>query len=229
MYLRTLPHIFAISTVALLLSVGSSAAVTIVQDNFNDANITMNGSNPSGWTTSGYVTTINYGGDSSRDDVAAMRGSSNAGTASPDAWIQFTYSTLNYINLSIHFDWKGHDAETGDIMRVQWKPTSSGTWLNLGSALDLSEDYWHNNVTRNLPTSGPNDADNLASIDIRFLIEVNHESDWGKIDNFKLKGDLSPPPNTDVPIPGALPLFASGIGALGYLGWRRRRKQAQAV
>jgi hypothetical protein len=31
----------------------------------------------------------------------------------------------------------------------------------------------------------------------------------------------APPPGT--PIPGALPLFATGLGALGALGWRRKR------
>jgi len=31
-----------------------------------------------------------------------------------------------------------------------------------------------------------------------------------------------------VPLPAALPLFATGVGALGLLGWRRKRK-AQAV
>jgi hypothetical protein len=30
------------------------------------------------------------------------------------------------------------------------------------------------------------------------------------------------------PVPAALPLFATGLGALGLLGWRRKRK-AQAV
>ena len=31
-----------------------------------------------------------------------------------------------------------------------------------------------------------------------------------------------------VPLPGALPLFATGLGALGLLGWRRKRKAASA-
>ena len=29
-----------------------------------------------------------------------------------------------------------------------------------------------------------------------------------------------------VPLPAALPLFATGLGALGLLGWRRKRKVA---
>jgi hypothetical protein len=35
-------------------------------------------------------------------------------------------------------------------------------------------------------------------------------------------------PNT-VPLPAALPLFASGLGALGLIGWRRKRKKARAT
>jgi hypothetical protein len=31
--------------------------------------------------------------------------------------------------------------------------------------------------------------------------------------------------STGTPIPGALPLFASGAGLLGFFGWRRKRKQ----
>jgi len=32
-----------------------------------------------------------------------------------------------------------------------------------------------------------------------------------------------------VPLPGALPLFATGMGLLGLLGWRKKRKNALAA
>jgi len=32
-----------------------------------------------------------------------------------------------------------------------------------------------------------------------------------------------------IPLPAAFPLFGTGLGILGFLGWRRRRKLAQAV
>ena len=39
---------------------------------------------------------------------------------------------------------------------------------------------------------------------------------------------LDAPEVSAVPLPATLPLFATGLGLLGLLGWRRRRK-AQAV
>src|SRR5262249_18316917 len=34
---------------------------------------------------------------------------------------------------------------------------------------------------------------------------------------------------SEVPLPAALPLFATGLGVLGLLGWRRKRKAAANV
>ena len=34
---------------------------------------------------------------------------------------------------------------------------------------------------------------------------------------------------TETPLPAALPLFATGLGAMGLLGWRRKRKNAATI
>ena len=36
-------------------------------------------------------------------------------------------------------------------------------------------------------------------------------------------------PPGQTPLPAAFPLFATGLGALGLLGWRRKRKGAAAI
>jgi hypothetical protein len=41
-----------------------------------------------------------------------------------------------------------------------------------------------------------------------------------------LFNNLFLPPNAETPLPAALPLFATGLGALGLLGWRRKKKAA---
>jgi hypothetical protein len=40
---------------------------------------------------------------------------------------------------------------------------------------------------------------------------------------------ISDTPPTVTPLPAALPIFAGGLGALGLLGWRRKRKRATAI
>jgi hypothetical protein len=52
---------------------------------------------------------------------------------------------------------------------------------------------------------------------------------WGNApdQSFTVNTALLAPPS-EIPAPAALPLFATGLGALGLLGWRRKRR-AQAV
>jgi hypothetical protein len=49
----------------------------------------------------------------------------------------------------------------------------------------------------------------------------------GTLAAFDIIGDITAASAT--PLPAALPLFASGLGGLGFLGWRRKKKTAIAA
>ena len=53
---------------------------------------------------------------------------------------------------------------------------------------------------------------------------ADFEFDAGAYDSFAVNSTAAA-----TPLPAALPLFAAGLGALGLLGWRRKRKSAVAV
>jgi len=60
---------------------------------------------------------------------------------------------------------------------------------------------------------------NIVGIDwCNYCVQIGLNG--GSIDN--LVFDV---PASTTPLPAAFPLFASGLGALGLLGWRRKRRQ----
>jgi hypothetical protein len=65
-----------------------------------------------------------------------------------------------------------------------------------------------------------------------FTCQLNYESGFGgSIHNI---GTIGAPGDEFIlsaatPLPAALPLFGSGLGVLGLLGWRRRRKNPAAI
>lgn len=69
------------------------------------------------------------------------------------------------------------------------------------------------------------DANNMALLLTGTIFEFSALSDNPDFYVSALSFD-NPPPVGQVPIPGALPLFAGGLGALGLLGWRRTRRHA---
>ncbi len=58
-----------------------------------------------------------------------------------------------------------------------------------------------------------------------FLVTVNQVAS-GAINWSGTESSINP---LGTPLPAAMPLFATGLGALGLLGWRRKRKNAAAV
>jgi hypothetical protein len=63
--------------------------------------------------------------------------------------------------------------------------------------------------------------------------DANLDPDWLRIGT-DIVGGATPPTfnaafsldGVETPLPAALPLFATGLGALGLLGWRRKKKAA---
>ena len=73
--------------------------------------------------------------------------------------------------------------------------------------------------------SGPCNGANVSAYSDGFFdsFGATGVNDMGILDNYS----VSTPDTT--PLPAALPLFASGLGGLGLLGWRRKRKAALAA
>lgn len=61
------------------------------------------------------------------------------------------------------------------------------------------------------------------------LVQDSATADTGTVASITLTYDLATNGVSEVPLPAALPLFASGLGALGFTGWRKRRKNAAAA
>jgi hypothetical protein len=218
------------------LSVGVASAATIYSDDFG----TTATNNPPGWTqleqSSSAVSIIVY--PSPHYGVLALSGYLNG---NPDAGAAAgIFSTPGYTNIAVSFDWLNLHTESGDKLYFSYIINPVGP---LNTALMQNEGAWTQSPLGGLDGGGTEQwhtfsaaltAGPINSIAIMFWVDLTdsprcsypsndcNSTDYFKIDNFVLSGD----PATVTPIPAALPLFASGLGALGVLGWRRKRKAA---
>ena len=75
---------------------------------------------------------------------------------------------------------------------------------------------------------GMNSDTGLGIVDLSHTATISFSTPDGIFLTSLLGGEFGDVPTSATPLPAALPLFASGLGALGLLGWRRKRK-AQAA
>jgi hypothetical protein len=61
------------------------------------------------------------------------------------------------------------------------------------------------------------------------MVDILSNINFSDIRSIRIGGVESFGSVSTVPLPGALPLFATGLGALGLLGWRRKKKAALAA
>ena len=226
-YLR----IGASATLALLLSVGGASAATLqvvggspftLQSNFNPAGW----SNPDGIGVGTSITIFN--------STNASSGGLEAVPSSGPVSLTFTYFGFEaaYTN-----DAEGAFSFGGTPMFVN-QTTPLGTSVTMPYTLTspglipflfASTGYSPTAVATNGGPINPNvelgfviDPDN-SSIAYAFFedIAINGDQDF---DDMVVKIQINA-----TPLPAALPLFAGGLGAMGLLGWRRKRKPAAIV
>jgi len=87
-----------------------------------------------------------------------------------------------------------------------------------------------NNIVFDIYFTGGTPDFNSPTLKVDFWIRDPQRKATGDLLSQELNVPVNPPqpPEFVTPLPAALPLFATGLGALGLLGWRRKRK-AQAA
>jgi hypothetical protein len=111
-------------------------------------------------------------------------------------------------------------------------PNPNGVWGNTGNFVGSSTVSFYSNGFGgfNSPNVGVDWATLLASVNLGTVITaifLDLDAGWAGTDQHLLVNNFTV--NQDVlttPLPAALPLFATGLGAVGLLGWRRKKKAA---
>ena len=116
---------------------------------------------------------------------------------------QSAVSTVGYTNIRLSYSyWPANDAESGDRLKVEWKPNSSSTWSTLANhGLDEDDPLLNGNYM--LPTTAGN-----TTIDLRFTGDTDGE--YVRVDDVKVSV-----PGASIAFDG----FESGDGDGGTGSW----------
>ena len=149
---------------------------------------------------------------------------------------------VNPGNLSLTFTYLGHEANDLDLALIfnstqlfsnqtSVNGTSTTVAFNLGSGNSLIPFKFTDTTgtDKSAPNGGPIDSGVSLGIYVTpdkqtaflFFDDKNGGNQDGDYDDLVVKVAFA-----TTPLPGALPLFASGLGVMGALNWRRKRKLA---
>ena len=229
----------AVASAILSLSVVTASAATTTLTDGDFASIAKNTISQSGSVAIGAGQCLTCGNPGGLG-LQALVGAISATPAS--ASIAFTDNALTYdpsvsgaiTSINAQYDRQVLSTAAGDTFPITFRLVAaqgSGTFatsINLGGTQNAG--VYNTLLASNLTAanfaliSGSGILDFASSGQITFGVEAilapaGNVTQRANFDNFNIT--INPNP---VPLPGALPLFATGLGALGLLGWRRKRK-----
>ena len=139
-----------------------------------------------------------------------------------------TVGTSPKPNPSIYqFEWTGGNLTIEELLGNNG---SGSIGVQVGLA---SNGLSSNNITLSSPLASVALTGNPSSAPSYVINNMNLAAGTYLLDNY-LESSIDPnyavlfAPVSSTPLPAALPLFAGGLGALGLLGWRRKRKAVAA-
>ena len=109
------------------------------------------------------------------------------------------------------------DSSSGDAVGLLTGPSTDG----LNDVLEAPIGYMPDTLLNSTSTY---DNTTLANLGVT---PGTYEWTWGSGVDQSFTLDIVAP--SAVPLPAALPLFATGLGVIGLFGWRRKRKNTAAV
>ena len=135
--------------------------------------------------------------------TANRNSSSYAGDGSSSRWAKFSITGADtYTNASS----SGVTVISPDVLEMNTGYNTVLGYIIAWSGITAADGSF-TIVSQNVGAGGPGDANRTYLIQGFELIQFDN-------------------PVSSTPLPGALPLFVSGLGALGLLGWRRKKKAA---
>jgi hypothetical protein len=243
--MRVFMPLFAI--LAIGLTTVSASATTISDGTFNNSDWSLTQFNTSGTANSSATQQTSGGNPGSYRSVTNNVTAPNGFIYSLSLYTAQSYTpaisgAISSVNFSIDYECLSPCFGQGQVFGLaisqggnfyvdSFSQTNITTgWLNSGTQMIIASDLVQLNATGLVPGSHPNFSTSGSAITFGFVTENFSGGSTYSItagyDNFEV-GNL--PTTGATPLPAALPLFATGIGGLGLLGWRRKRKVQAAA